>query len=141
MLQLDTFTAALLIVLLLIIVYFAWLRPRMSGFDPMSAPRTMPPPAMPAPFVPNSNDHDAYIKSVGLESTVEEEHKKWLGEIPHTTTTSSHDIVLDGDRDPVPWIGLRRPKYQEVIPDYADVRVEPTEQPEFMPQNKPYLLV
>jgi hypothetical protein len=88
----------------------------------------------------DDGSYDSYIKQQALESTVEENHKKWLGETPHRTTTASTDIDLSGDRFPVPYVGLRRPMMRQSDPDNAEVRSLPSEPPETMPYHTPYIL-
>lgn len=140
--ELETWNCAAVVLIMLVVVYMIMNYRKREGLTiAPDAPRTTVPLPKPVPMQPEDSGYNAYLQNQALETTVAQEHKKWLGEIPHTTTTSSHDIVLDGDRDIVPWVGLRRPKYRQVIPDSAEVRIEPTEDPLQMPDNKSFLLV
>lgn len=146
----DNFmTCVMYTLLIILVVYLIWqvMRPRFcmaqkSGMVVAPNDLEVPAPGITVSSVDTSGDDsfNGYLKGQALESTVEEEHKTWLGAIPMRTMTSSHDVILTSDNDVNPWVGLRRPDYHKVIPDAPDVRVSSSEGPEQMPRMTHYLI-
>lgn len=146
----DFMSCVLYAILIILVVYLVWqlYKPRLCSMLTKQgmtvAPANMEVPAadIKVSSVDTSGDgsFNSYLKGQALESTVEEDHKRWLGEIPHRTTTSSHDAVLSGDVDVVPPWGLRRIDYHKVQPDAPDVRVSSSESPEQMPRMTHFVI-
>lgn len=137
---------ALIIVL---IIYLVWqiLKPRLCMFNkqgltvaPANLEVNAPGIKVASVDMKGDDSFNAYLKEQALEPAVEEQHRKWHGEIPHTTTTSSHDVVLDSDDDINPRWGLRRIDYHQVWPDAPDVRTMPSEEPSQMPRVKQFCI-
>jgi len=144
----DTINCAACVIIVFAIIYIIWRlycsRRQHEGLLSGQAPPVSADVKLEGATVTQASSDDAsygeYIKGQALEAAVEENHKTWIGEIPHRTTTASTDVDLSGDRYPVPFVGLRRPMMRSITPDSADVRVMPTEPPESMPMHKPFML-
>jgi hypothetical protein len=85
--------------------------------------------------------YNELIQKVGLPKSVEESHKEFTTDNPHSTTVSSRDTVRDDPNDVNPWIGLRRPRYHVPIANtQPDSRIVSSETPSQMRENKAFTL-
>jgi hypothetical protein len=80
------------------------------------------------------------IQSMSLEPGVIESHNRFIKDVHHRTTGASAETVRDDSNDVVPWIGLRRPKYNAGAFATSGARVEHSESPEQMPQYTPFCI-
>ncbi len=76
-------------------------------------------------------DYNSVAQAISVEPDVHESHAKYSKDMSRSASGASTLSVRDDPNDIVPWIGLRKPKYQEV---YAmpGARVVHSEHPDQM---------
>ena len=79
-------------------------------------------------------DYNAVIQYTSLDPSVFKSHQQYSNDINNSTSGASNLTIRSDDNDIVPWVGLRRPKYDQVYAK-ADARVTSSEYPASMPSS------
>ncbi len=86
------------------------------------------------------NDYNSATQKMALEDGIFSSHQKFATELNKKTSTSSQFIERDDPNDIVPWVGLRKPRYQTRASPEADARVTSSEDPSQMQTYRPFML-
>jgi hypothetical protein len=67
--------------------------------------------------VDDYDDYNEVVQYAALEPSIFESHNEYSKDINRSTSGASLGSVRSDDMNYVPWVGLRRPKYQDIEAD------------------------
>lgn len=79
------------------------------------------------------------IRQMGLEQSVLDSHNAFVKDRSRSTTGASNQSVREYDNDVVPWVGLRRPRYEKLTIG-SSARTVPSEYADQLPNAKAFVL-
>lgn len=85
------------------------------------------------------DDYSQVAQYMSVEPEVYESHSRYSSDMNRSTSGPSYMSERDDPNDVVPWVGLRKPKYQDA---YAgdDARVDHSESPDQMRKPSYYMI-
>lgn len=87
----------------------------------------------------SAGDYNAVAQYMSLDPEVYESHERYSSDMSRMSSGASMLPVRDDPNDINPWVGLRRPKYQESYVQ-PNARQEPSEMVDQMPTSNTYVL-
>jgi hypothetical protein len=83
------------------------------------------------------DDYNSVAQYMSIEPEVYESHSRYSEDMGRSTSGASMMPVRDDPNDVVPWVGLRKPKYQDAYSN-PGARQEPSDIPDQMRSNSFY---
>jgi len=85
------------------------------------------------------DDYGQVAQYMSVEPEVYESHSRYSSDMNRSTSGPSYMSERDDPNDVVPWVGLRKPKYQDVFAG-DDARVDSSEAPDQMRKPSYYMI-